>query len=191
MSDKRRKDGLSKADQEAWKRVSETLQPLGARKRSEAVSAKSDDAETSPPPIPRPRKQSAVHTVHPEPHRPVRGASKQLDKRTFDRFRKGKLQAERRIDLHGMTAARAQAALKSFIISSAADDCRVVLVITGKGRLSDDTTDAIPQRRGVIRRSLPYWLGSAPLNDLVLQIAPAQAKDGGGGAFYVYLKRRR
>jgi DNA-nicking Smr family endonuclease len=38
---------------------------------------------------------------------------------------------------------------------------------------------------------VPQWLRMAPLSALVLQISEAHLKHGGGGAYYVYLRRPR
>ncbi len=106
-----------------------------------------------------------------------------VDRRTMDRLRKGRLRPEAHIDLHGMTADAAQAALSGFLASAQASGKRCVLVITGKGSLKPGG--------GVIRRELPAWLNSAGTRSRVLGFAQAQSGDGGGGAFYVLLKRKR
>ena len=67
---------------------------------------------------------------------------------------------------------------------------RLVLVITGKGK-NTDTGGPIPTRNGVLRHAVPQWLGMAPLSGLVLQITQAHVRHGGGGAYYVYLRRNR
>ena len=64
-----------------------------------------------------------------------------------------------------------------------------MLVITGKGRAPDGGLQ--PQRHGILRHSVPHWLGAPPLAARILQVAPAHQRHGGGGAYYVYLRRRR
>ena len=81
-----------------------------------------------------------------------------------------------------MSAARAHAALKIFIADSQAMGRRCVLVITGKG------SDAAP---GVLRREAPRWLATPPLSQMIVNVSQAHDRHGGGGALYVYLKRRR
>ncbi|MBY5987183.1 Smr/MutS family protein [Roseovarius atlanticus] len=114
----------------------------------------------------------------------------QMDKRTNTRLKRGKVEPEARIDLHGMTLARAQPALTGFILRAQAQGKRLVLVITGKGK-NTDTGGPIPTRNGVLRHAVPQWLGMAPLSGLVLQITQAHGRHGGGGAYYVYLRRNR
>jgi DNA-nicking Smr family endonuclease len=110
-----------------------------------------------------------------------------MDAGTFGRMRKGKLSPEGRIDLHGMTLAEAHPALISFILGSRAKGRRFVLVITGKGRVTDDMAP-MPARAGRLRHDVPRWLTLPPLAGAVLQVTPAHRRHGGEGALYVYLR---
>jgi DNA-nicking Smr family endonuclease len=111
-----------------------------------------------------------------------------MDRRRFEKLRRGRLEPEARLDLHGMTLERAHAALTAFVAAAHADGLRLVLIITGKGR--DGAADALaPHRRGALRHSVPHWLAAPPLVGRVLQVAPAHPRHGGGGALYVYLRR--
>lgn len=120
----------------------------------------------------------------------VREGPLRMDRKTHQRMQRGKLDPDARIDLHGMHLEEAHAALQSFILSSHAGGRRLVLVITGKGRRSEDD-GPIPRRRGVLRHQLPHWLATPPLASVVLQTREAHLKHGGAGAFYVYLRRKR
>jgi DNA-nicking Smr family endonuclease len=111
-----------------------------------------------------------------------------MDRRTHQQMLRGKLKPEARIDLHGMTVAEAHPELVRFLLNAQASGKRMVLVITGKGKVKDDH-GPIPQRMGVLRHQLPHWLGQPPLGGVVQQVAPAHLKHGGGGAFYIYLRR--
>jgi DNA-nicking Smr family endonuclease len=113
-----------------------------------------------------------------------------MDAKAFGRMSKGKLVPEGRIDLHGMTLAEAHPALRDFILMAHAAGRRLVLVITGKGKVRDEYAP-MPVRHGVLRHQVPQWLNMAPLRGLVLQIRPAHLKHGGEGAYYVYLRRQR
>ncbi len=114
----------------------------------------------------------------------------QMDRKTFGRMNRGKLQPDARIDLHGMTLDRAHSALTRFILSSHGGGKRLVLVITGKGKDRDEG-GPIPTRFGVLRHQVPQWLSTPPLSSAVLQVSQAHASHGGGGAYYVYLRRQR
>ena len=77
-----------------------------------------------------------------------------MDKKAFKRMSRGKTKPEARIDLHGLTAASAHGALTAFILKAQAQGKRLVLVITGKGRISDDD-GPIPTRTGILRHQVP------------------------------------
>ena len=101
-----------------------------------------------------------------------------VDGKTQRRLFRGEVLIDLRLDLHGMTAEQAHRQLFQFIISAAHEGCRCVLVITGKGS-------------GILNGHVPNWLKQPPLSHHVLALAKARPKDGGGGAFYVLLRRKR
>lgn len=136
----------------------------------------------APPPTALPRAAEA------RPGRPALppltpGSTANIDRRTSDRFRRGQLEIEGRIDLHGMTQVQAHNALAAFVHRAWNEGRRCVLVITGKGSFTGGA--------GVLRQAAPRWLGDAALRPMVLAIQPAQPRDGGDGALYVLIKRRR
>ena len=92
-------------------------------------------------------------------------------------LRRGRLEPESRLDLHGMTQERAYRALVGHLVRAQAGGQKLVLVITGKGH--------------VLRSQLPLWLGQADLRILVAGINEAHVKHGGGGAFYVLLRKHK
>ena len=49
----------------------------------------------------------------------------------------------------------------------------------------------MPRRTGVLKREVPRWLGEAPLAPHVVGVFQANARHGGEGALYVYLKKAR
>ncbi len=126
------------------------------------------------PPAPRPR--AALPRLDP-------GRSADVDARTLDRLKRGRLRPEARIDLHGMTQDQAHRALSAFLARAQGDGQRCVLVVTGKGRISEGG--------GVLRTQTPNWLNAPAIRPLVLAFAPAQPRDGGAGALYVLLRRSR
>jgi DNA-nicking Smr family endonuclease len=111
-----------------------------------------------------------------------------VDASGHKKVRRGKLDIDARIDLHGMRQIEAQTALAGVIARTRADQGRCVLVVTGKGRPVDPGEDFITPQPGVIRRRLPEWLSGPGIREHVSGFAQANAKDGGSGAFYVLLK---
>ena len=111
------------------------------------------------------------------------GRSGDVDTRTLDRLRRGQLRPEGRLDLHGMTQAEAHGALEKFIPRAQGAGRRCVIVITGKGSVSAGG--------GVLRNAVPGWLNAPSLRPSVLAFAEAVPRDGGAGALYVLLRRKR
>ncbi len=114
-----------------------------------------------------------------------------LDGRTEKRLRKGQIRPEATLDLHGMGQAEAYDALRDFIAGASARRLRCVLVITGKGKsgLLSDAADWFAPKRGVLKARVPEWLSEGGFRAYVAQYVEAQARDGGSGALYVYLRK--
>ena len=190
---------LSPEERELWRRVAQTAAPLRPELDEEPAHVLSPVRTSVAVELPGPASRTAAQNVPggrvtmdlaPDPHAALRGAHPAMDRRRFEKLRRGRLKPEARLDLHGLTSERAHGALIEFIVSAHSAGLRLVLVITGKGRPGD--ADAVaPHRQGILRHSLPHWLAAPPLVGRVLQIVPAHQRHGGGGAYYVYLRRRR
>lgn len=194
--------GLSDEDRELWQRVAKTAVPL----RPEGRKLDSIPAENrKTPKKPNPQTRTSLdrfevgqkaksrpngHDLLPHIEDRVARAPVQMDRKNYERLRKGKLVPEGRIDLHGLTLAQAHPALTRFVMTAHAEGKRLVLVITGKGK-SRDEGGPIPVRYGVLKHQVPQWLAMPPLGAVVLQITQAHLKHGGTGAYYVYLRRQR
>ena len=183
-------------DKILWQRVTQHVTPLPGRLRKTAAptpvetTAKKLDKtadKTADKTLdgasknPQSQPNIAASTLPAASVKPVdlrQGDRAGLDGRTQRRLFRGDVPIDRRLDLHGHTAARAQVKLQSFIEDAAYSGCRCVLVITGKGA-------------GVLQSHVPDWLKRSPLSGLVLALAEARRTDGGSGAFYVLLRRRR
>lgn len=139
---------------------------------------------------PKPAARKTGYDLAPTLPEQMRKAPLQMDRKTFGRMARGKLKPEGRIDLHGMTLDRAHGALTRFLLSSHSSGKRLVLVITGKGKDRDEG-GPIPVRNGVLRHQVPQWLSMAPLKSVVMQVSQAHVSHGGGGAYYVYLRRQK
>lgn len=193
----RRRRGLTPEDRAVWAQVAATAVPLHVSSAAAAPDPASGPAPPAPDAAPARRTVKPVSPpaprvtldLAPDPHALLERPHPHMDRRRFDKLRRGRLDPEARIDLHGMTSERAHAALTGFILDAHAADLRLVLVITGKGREEDSGFG--PRRHGILRHSLPHWLTLPPLGARILQVAPAHQRHGGGGAFYVYLRRRR
>jgi DNA-nicking Smr family endonuclease len=135
-------------------------------------------------PIPEPPAEPVAPVIaNPPAQRRSDPAPGPVDGMTLERLRGGRARVDGRIDLHGMDQRQAHAALLGFVDSSARAGRRTLLVITGKG--------AISQGGGVLRRNVPHWLMASPFSRRILTIAPAHTRHGGDGALYVMLRKPR
>ncbi len=92
-------------------------------------------------------------------------------------LRKGRIEPEAKLDLHGYRQESAYRALQRFLMRAQGVGQRLVLVVTGKG--------------GILRDMLPRWLGESEFRNLVVGVSTAHVKHGGDGAFYVALKKQK
>ncbi len=193
---KRRRKTLSEEDQKLWDMVKQSAEPLHAVRYMPAPVVQPKRVVVNTPRQIKPfkimgRQETRLRfDLASDPMQPLSRAPNVLDKRTHDRMRKGKKAPEARIDLHGMTAAQAYGALRGFIHASHARGLRLVLVITGKGTTTREEIGIMPTRNGVLRHALPQWLGAPDMHPMILQISSAHIRHGGGGAYYVYLKKK-
>lgn len=168
-------DADEKAD---WAAATADVRPLG----DEAKRARSAPERRSFTP-----KSGAPVAAAPVANRPI---GQGLDKGTDRKLRRGALPIEGRIDLHGMTAQRARSALAHYLHAAQSRGARCVLVITGKGARTGTDDFGRPQA-GILRSALPEWLAAPDIAPMVVAWREAQPKDGGSGASYVLVRRRR
>lgn len=114
------------------------------------------------------------------------------------RLNSGSIKPDLVIDLHGLTLDAARSTLYRRVADADARGCRILLVITGKGRMPGPApADLVPglggssDTRGAIRVSLPRWLGEQGLSARIAAVRRAHPRHGGEGAAYLVLKRKR
>jgi DNA-nicking Smr family endonuclease len=105
----------------------------------------------------------------------------QLDKSTAKKLKNGLIDIDSILDLHGLSQELAYKQFLNFIKNSEINNCRCLLVITGKGGES---------QKGILRQMLPLWANNLK-PDPILRCIQASQKHGGTGAYYIYLKRKR
>lgn len=189
---------LKAEDGDAWQQVAQTARPL--KKAANVVPQPLAPLPKVYKPAGAPvsayaaaeAKQKAPLPAHGPHGRHSEKPAPQMDKRLRQRFERGELPVEARIDLHGLTLANAERALSKFLRDGIAQQKRCLLVITGKGSLrSENETEIMQRGRGVLRAWLPDYLKRGPWRDQILGVAPARKEMGGAGAFYVLLRRQR
>ncbi|MCF8482983.1 MAG: Smr/MutS family protein [Rhodospirillum sp.] len=189
----RRRDRKLTSDEERlWREVARTVAPLRPGKATEEKEAKGDDpvkGETDRPPPGGASPARVLPTPDPKGKRLnalaelKSGHLVDMDGRTAIRLKRGRLEIDGRIDLHGMTQDSAHGALRTFIRRGHGMGWRCVLVITGKGQRAEGGI-------GVLRRAVPLWLNGTDLRPMILGFSPARPQHGGDGALYVMLKRK-
>jgi DNA-nicking Smr family endonuclease len=187
------KKPLNADDHDVWKNLIKSVTPLMRRKffakpplakphlakspsesRSKNLNAKS--VPLQPPTLPQ--KKSAIA---PSPANLDGKGYGGISRASARLIKSGQMDYSDCLDLHGHGRNAAYLHLKSFIISAVEQGHRHVLVITGKGQSG----------KGVIKAHFPVWLNEPPLSAYIIAYCQAQRKDGGDGAWYVNLRRRR
>ena len=175
----RRPEPPKSTDAALWARVTATVRPFGTK--------------AAPPAEPRlPRVRVRTQPIEPPEISRTRAAAApeaaSLDGGWDRRARKGDVEPERTIDLHGFTADAAYTALAGAIERAWRDHVRMLLVITGKPRPASHDDD---RPRGVIAASFPRWVATPQLRPFIAAVRPAHQRHGGKGACYVILRRQR
>lgn len=191
ISPPRRKRVLSEEERALWESVAKQAKPL--RKRTRVTKA--EIVLTTEPTLPATRgpakrlsNESAPQSSQPakvnRPPSPPPLAP--LGRRERTHLSRGRIEIDARLDLHGMTQARAHRALLHFLQRASGDGLRFVLVVTGKGSSVGQESE-----RGVLRRQVPEWLGLPEFRELVVGFEQAHIGHGGAGALYVRVRRGR
>ena len=96
------------------------------------------------------------------------------------------------IDLHGYSLDEANNKINDLIKDSYEKGVKKLKIVTGKGLHSQNEKDPyISKNLGILKYSVPEYIkNSNELMSMIFQIKEAGNKDGGSGAFYVYLKKK-
>jgi len=211
MGKDRKKDSLSETDLRLWQDIARSVEPIAKEKPGRRViadtvgdrdegadrqagktkSGKSKARAAGPRAAPSTRAETPART---DPELPLSG----VDRRTRQKLGRGQISVDATIDLHGLRQLDARGRLLGFFERCRARGLSWALVITGKGAapyarhtLHSTEYQATPERGGVLRAALPEWLSEPEFRALVSGFQPAHPKHGGGGAFYVRIRRDR
>ncbi len=97
------------------------------------------------------------------------------------------------IDLHGFTLDEANKAIEDFINRAFIENINKLVVITGKGLHSENENDPyVSKNLSILKYSVPEFVKkNKNLMSVINEITDAKIQDGGSGAFYIYLKKRK
>ena len=109
------------------------------------------------------------------------------------KFQKNKNLKVRSIDLHGYTLDEANKTIENFIKKAFSENINKLIVVTGKGIHSDNEKDPyVSKELGILKYSVPEFISNnTSLMSMINEITDAKIEDGGGGAFYIFLKRNK
>tara|TARA_B100000161_G_C33491667_1_gene387352 strand:+ start:97 stop:510 length:414 start_codon:yes stop_codon:yes gene_type:complete len=97
-----------------------------------------------------------------------------------------------KFDLHGYSLDEANNKVKDIIIKSYEAGIKKLVLITGKGLHSQNKKDPyVSTDLGILKNSVPEYIrNDDQLMNKIKDIVGADVKDGGSGAFYIYLKKK-
>jgi DNA-nicking Smr family endonuclease len=185
MAPQRRQRALTEEERALWESVARQTKPLRKKRIAttpETVSRESEaGAAVKSPALKKAHSPDATARVT----KPAPPPLAPLGRRERSQLSRGRKDIEARLDLHGMTQARAHRALAGFLKRAYLDGLTFVLVITGKGKIGAEA------ERGVLRRQVPQWLSHPEFRALVVGFEEAHIGHGGEGALYVRIRRAK
>ena len=97
------------------------------------------------------------------------------------------------IDLHGYTLDQANKKIEEFIQHSYSEKINKIIVVTGKGLHSQNEKNPyVSKDLSILKHSVPNFIyNNRNLMKLITELKDAEIKDGGSGAFYIYLKKNK
>lgn len=176
-------DSLSDEDKALFRKTVGDVTPIHTQSTSHhkpLSTAQPHPRPTSREPAPTPNIYLSDTTLYPlGSESPLFYCQSALSRVSLSNLKRGQLPIEGRLDLHGMTSSEAKEALILFIMKHHQLKHRVLLIIHGKGRHTDQP---------VLKNLVNHWLPQFPQ---VLAFVSATPKDGGSGAVYVLLKSQK
>ena len=99
----------------------------------------------------------------------------------------------RSIDLHGYTLDEANKTIEDFISKAFSENINKLIIVTGKGLHSENEKDPyVSKDLGILKYSVPeFIINNTSLMSMINKITDSKKEDGGGGAFYIFLKKNK
>jgi len=97
----------------------------------------------------------------------------------------------KKIDLHGFSLDEANKNIEILINKYFDEEVEKIIVITGKGkRAKIENNPYVSKELSILKNSVPDYINNNPkIRNKIKSISKAKTKDGGEGAFYIYLKK--
>ncbi len=168
---------FAKATRGTRRITSDSIAPPSSRPdpnaRLRRAAAEAEDREDSP----LSDAAALMHDVQPEAT--LSFARSGVQARVLQRLKQGQMPWEAAVDLHGCTMDQAREALLTLLHDARQQHLQVVKVVHGKGLVKE---------QALLKTCVNGWLRQIPE---VLAFVSALPRDGGTGAIYVLLRRKR
>ncbi|MBD1174462.1 Smr/MutS family protein [Pelagibacterales bacterium SAG-MED01] len=109
-----------------------------------------------------------------------------------DQFIKNKIKKTITFDFHGYSLEEANKKIKDLIYKAYNQEVNKLIIVTGKGLHSKNDKDPyVSKDLGILKHSIPEFIKSDnELMSMINETQDANIKDGGSGAFYIFLKKK-
>ena len=107
--------------------------------------------------------------------------------------KKASTQKIRKIDLHGLSLDEANNKIEILIDKYFIEGVEKIIIITGKGLRSKAIENPyVSKDLSILKNSVPDYINNnSKIKNKIKSISKAEIKDGGEGAFYIFLKKFR
>ena len=94
------------------------------------------------------------------------------------------------LDLHGLSLDEANFKVIKFIENSYKNGFKKLKIITGKGKRSNHLKNPyVSETLSILKNSVPEHIKNNSISKKITNIVQADEKNGGEGAFFIYLKK--
>ena len=109
------------------------------------------------------------------------------------KFEKKKRFKVKHLDLHGYSLVDANKKITDYINYSYNNEISKLVVVTGKGLHSNvEKNPYVSKDLSILKYSIPEYINTNnELLDKILEIKDAKIEDGGSGAFYIFIKKKK
>jgi DNA-nicking Smr family endonuclease len=178
---------MPESDDKIWTTYAKGVKPIGKKKKQASFTRQKPFDKIAPSPAKTKGllRKPEFSLPPPQGGRNASAVANPLqisfDRSVEHRLRRGAVEIEATLDLHGMRQAEAFEALNDFVARQIKKGHRRLLIITGRGR----------DGAGVLRANLAGWLAASNHAAYIIALRPAALKHGGSGASYILLRRRK
>ena len=107
--------------------------------------------------------------------------------------KKTSIQKIKKIDLHGLSLNEANKKIEMLVDKYFVEGVEKIIIITGKGLRSKTTNNPyVSKNLSILKNSVPDYINAnSKIKNKIKSISKAEIRDGGEGAFYIFLKKFR